>query len=91
MSDKMIVILILGLSGLILGIIAAIVAKRRENYKFSPAIPKWAAIGLCLGIIVAVATKKIVAVGSFIWIGLAIGAVVSHRDQKRERTIQSNK
>ena len=35
MSDKMIVILILGLSGLILGIIAAIVAKRRENYKFS--------------------------------------------------------
>jgi len=95
MSDKMIGILIMGLSGLILGIIAALLAKSRKNYKPSLAMPKWGAAGICIGIIIGVATKNIGAAGGAagitIGIGVIIGILVGHHDQKHERTIQSNK
>jgi len=83
MPDKInTILLIMALSGLIVGAIAALVAKNKKFNKFRiSAMSKGVAAGICLGIAIGVVLQNI---GMGIGIGVAIGAGIGRRNQKRE-------
>jgi hypothetical protein len=85
MSDMINALLILGLFGIVLGIICALVAKSKRLNRFqngkNAAMSKGIATGICLGIPIGVAMQNI---GAGIAIGVAIGAGIGRRMQKRE-------